>query len=66
MKFLAKYMEKNYFGKLLCAPGLLLQKITTKEPNREQLEVAFESLKSAFGDKYDQVKGGKYKADAIG
>ena len=66
LKFLAKYMEKNYFVKLLCAPGLLLQKITTKEPNREQLEVAFESLKSAFGDKYDQVKGGKYKADAIG
>ena len=66
LKFLAKHMEKNYFIKLLCAPGLLLQKITTKEPSKEQLEVAFESLKSAFGDKYKEVKGNKYKADAIG
>jgi len=66
LKFLAKHMEKNYFIKLLCVPGLLLQKITTKEPSKEQLEVAFESLKSAFGDKYEEVKGNKYKADAIG
>ena len=34
--------------------------------NKEQLEVAFESLKSAFGDNYEKVKGSKYKADAIG
>ena len=66
LKFLAKYMEKNYFIKLLCTPGLLLQKITTKEPDKDQLEVAFESLKTAFGDKYEEVKGNKYKADAIG
>ena len=58
-------MDKNYFIKLLCKPGLLLQKITTQEPNKEQLEVAFEALKSAFGDKYDSVRGNKYKADAI-
>ena len=56
----------NYIVKLLCIPGLLLQKITTKEPNKEQLEVAFESLKTAFGDRYEKVKGSKYKADAIG
>ena len=66
LKFLAKYMEKNYFVKLLCTPGLLLQKITTKEPDKEQLEVAFESLKTAFGNRYETVKGNKYKADAIG
>ena len=65
LKILAKNMDKNYFVKLLCKPGLLLQKITTKEPDREQLEVAFEALKTAFGDKYDSVKGNKYKADAI-
>ena len=58
-------MDKNYIIKLLCKPGLLLQKITTKEPDKEQLEVAFEALKTAFGDKYDSVKGNKYKADAI-
>ena len=65
LKILAKNMDKNYFVKLLCKPGLLLQKITTKEPDRQQLEVAFEALKTAFGDKYDSVKGNKYKADAI-
>ena len=65
LKILAKNMDKNYFVKLLCKPGLLLQKITTQEPDREQLEVAFEALKTAFGDKYDSVKGNKYKADAI-
>ena len=34
LKILAKYMDKNYIVKLLCVPGLLLQKITTKEPNK--------------------------------
>ena len=43
-----------------------MQKITTQEPNKEQLEVAFEALKTAFGDRYDKVKGNKYKAEAIG
>ncbi|MAV65383.1 MAG: hypothetical protein CMG00_09360 [Candidatus Marinimicrobia bacterium] len=66
LKFLAKYMDKNYLVKILCMPGLLLQKITTKEPDEKQLEVAFKSLKTAFGDKYESIKGGKYKADAIG
>ena len=66
LKILAKNMDKNYIIKLLCKPGLLLQKITTKEPSEEQLEVAFEALKTAFGDKYNLVKGKKYKADAIG
>ncbi len=66
LKLLAKYMDKNFLVYILCLPGLLLQKITTKEPSSEQLEVAFESLKSAFGDQYEKVKGSKYKADAIG
>ena len=65
LKVLAKNMDKSYFIKLLCKPGLLLQRITTQEPDKEQLEVAFEALKTAFGDKYDSIKGNKYKADAI-
>jgi len=66
LKILAKNMDKSSIIKLLCVPGLLLQKITTKEPNKEQLEVAFEALKTAFGDRYEKIKGNKYKADAIG
>lgn len=32
--------EKNFFFKMIIAPGLLLQRLTTREPTEEQLEVA--------------------------
>jgi len=41
-------LEKYSFCKILFYPGLLLQRITTREPNLEQIEVAikaFENLK---------------------
>jgi Predicted metal-dependent enzyme len=34
--------------KILSIPGLLLQKLTTKEPNREQLEVAIAAMKAVL------------------
>lgn len=37
-------------GKLIAGPGLLLQKITTKEPDDSQLEVALVALKVALGE----------------
>lgn len=37
------------FTKILVLPGLMLQKITTKEPDDKQIEVAIESLKGALG-----------------
>ncbi|MCD6335608.1 MAG: DUF1385 domain-containing protein [Candidatus Latescibacteria bacterium] len=43
--------------KAFIAPGLWLQKITTKEPDDEQLEVALVALKSALAD--DHRKGAK-------
>lgn len=46
-------------------PGLWLQRITTSEPTDEQLEVAITSLKTAFGEKYAEYAGQKYKAEAI-
>src|SRR3989338_5992138 len=36
--------EKNIFFKIIMTPGLLLQRLTTKEPNEEQLEVAKAAL----------------------
>jgi uncharacterized protein YqhQ len=36
--------------KVLMSPGLLLQKLTTRQPDRPQLEVAIEALKAAIGD----------------
>ncbi|NOY76931.1 MAG: DUF1385 domain-containing protein [Calditrichaeota bacterium] len=39
---------KNRIGAALVAPGLWLQRITTKEPDGSQLEVAFAALKAAL------------------
>lgn len=47
-RFTAKYMN-NPIVKFLALPGLLLQKLTTKEPNDEQLEVALVALKASLG-----------------
>ena len=58
--------DNNVIFRMLRAPGLWLQNITTKEPEDEMVEVAIESLKSAFGDKYKDVIGKKYVAEAIG
>lgn len=40
--------KSNFFMKVLIAPGLLLQRITTREPDDQQLEVALEALKSVL------------------
>ena len=58
--------SRNIFFRILKAPGLWLQNITTKEPEDAMVEVAIESLKNAFGDKYNDVIGKKYIAEAIG
>lgn len=44
----AKHSETS-LGKLLVAPGLWLQRITTKEPDPSQLEVALAALRCAVG-----------------
>jgi uncharacterized protein YqhQ len=41
--------RENVITKILIAPGLWLQKITTKEPSRDQLEVGIAALKAALG-----------------
>ena len=64
LKLTAKYQEKPFFA-AMTKPGLWLQRITTSEPTDEQLEVAITALKTAFGDKYAEYAGQKYKAEAI-
>ena len=39
-------------GKIIVAPGLWLQKITTQEPDETQLEVAIVALRCALGEEY--------------
>ena len=52
--------------RMLRAPGLWLQNITTKLPEDEMIEVAITALKEAFGDDYDEMTGKEYVAEAIG
>jgi len=47
LKFSAKY-ESNVVMKVLIWPGLLMQKITTKKPNKNQIEVAMEAVKTTI------------------
>lgn len=47
IRFLGK--TKNRFWGLFAKPGLWLQKITTREPDDEQIEVAIKALKLAMG-----------------
>ena len=44
LKFSAKY-ENNPVMKVFIFPGLLMQKITTKEPNKKQIDVAIRTIK---------------------
>lgn len=48
--------SKNRFVALLIQPGLWLQKITTREPDDSQLEVAIASLKAVLTDNKEDDK----------
>lgn len=49
----AKHSE-TAIGRIVVAPGLWLQKITTREPDASQLEVAIAALKAALGDEEER------------
>lgn len=46
IKFAGKY-SKSFFCKILCWPGLMMQVLTTKEPDDSQIEVAIAALQCA-------------------
>lgn len=51
LKFSGKYYQ-NRWARVLIAPGLFLQKLTTREPDDSQLEVALAALRAVIpGDK---------------
>ncbi|OFZ23606.1 MAG: hypothetical protein A2202_04580 [Bdellovibrionales bacterium RIFOXYA1_FULL_36_14] len=63
---LIKLMGKKcntWWGKMLSTPGLLLQRLTTREPTDEQLEVALVSIKAALflEEKYNLKNVGQTK-----
>lgn len=47
--------SETAIGRIIVAPGLWLQKITTKEPDESMLEVAVVALKAALGDAHEAV-----------
>jgi len=47
-------------GKAIVAPGLWLQRVTTREPDEQQLDVALVALRSALG-----VEGGRTVSDIM-
>ena len=46
----------NFFTRALSAPGLWVQRITTKEPTEDMLEVAITSIKCALRDEFDEFR----------
>ena len=58
--------KESLIFRVLRAPGLWLQNITTQKPDNDMVEVAIIALKEAFGDKYDEMVGKEYVAEAIG
>ena len=46
----------NWFTRALSAPGLWMQRITTKEPTEDMLECAITSLKCALRDDYPEFR----------
>ena len=57
IRWSAKRSETS-FGKMLVAPGLWLQRVTTKEPDASQLEVALVAIKCALG--IDDTESARY------
>jgi len=47
--------HNNVVTKILSAPGLAMQKITTREPSLDQLEVAIRSLKAALPEQFPEI-----------
>jgi hypothetical protein len=46
----------NFFTRILSAPGLWVQRLTTKEPTLDMLEVAICSTKCALRDDFSEFK----------
>lgn len=46
--------HNNLFVKILSAPGLWMQRITTREPDLTQLEVALEALENAIPEEFGE------------
>lgn len=53
-RFSSKHLD-NFLIRMLAMPGMALQKITTKEPSIEQLEVAIVAMKISLGQEVENA-----------
>jgi len=51
LKFSGKRYETNKLIRFLIAPGLWMQRLTTREPDEKQIEVAITALKKVIPNK---------------
>lgn len=63
IRFLGK--SKSKISKCIAKPGLMLQKLTTREPDLKMLEVAIVALKEAEGINDGKEKGVTYESKSI-
>lgn len=54
-RYSSKHLD-NLFVKILATPGLWLQKITTREPDLKQLEVAIVAIRVSLGEEVENAK----------
>ncbi len=57
--------SESIIFKTLKKPGILLQNITTREPDDKMLEVSIAAIKDAFRDEYEEFRGKQFTAEAI-
>ncbi len=57
--------HENVCTIILSSPGLLLQRLTTKEPDMEMLEVAIEAIEAVYDWRGFQKEAGLVKNDAV-
>jgi uncharacterized protein YqhQ len=65
IKYTVRHGDRRWVRSLR-APGLWLQHITTRPPDDDMVAVAITALETAFGDRYREVVGKPYVAEAIG
>ena len=55
----------NLFIRILSAPGLLMQRLTTREPDDSQIEVAINSIKLAMPEEFPRETEEKENGNEI-
>jgi uncharacterized protein YqhQ len=66
IRFSARHMDKRWV-RVMMKPGLALQKLTTREPDLEQLEVAIASLRAVFtADQLAEVESRRAESVPVG